>query len=47
MDASETLGDGGGGMIPAYSRDFLHLNNEGYRRLNEVLRRSVEPFIAR
>lgn len=36
-----------GRLEPRYSRDMLHLNEEGYDRLNSHLRRLLEPIVER
>lgn len=43
LDTAAVLTDGSGKLVPAYSRDFLHLSAEGYARLNEALRECVKP----
>jgi len=47
LDAAAALTGDNGELVPAYSRDFLHLSPEGYQRLNAELRRHVEPALAR
>lgn len=41
LDAAAALTDGGR-LVPAYSRDFLHLSTEGYAQLNQALRDCME-----
>lgn len=43
LDTAALLSDGSGKLVPAYSRDFLHLSAEGYTQLNKALRECVEP----
>jgi lysophospholipase L1-like esterase len=41
LDTAEALSDRDGRLVPAYSRDFLHLTPEGYAQLNRALRAQV------
>jgi lysophospholipase L1-like esterase len=41
LDGAAMLTDGGK-LVPAYSRDFLHLSDEGYARLNDALKPSLK-----
>jgi lysophospholipase L1-like esterase len=43
LDTVEALTDASGQLVPAYSRDFLHLSPEGYTQLNKALRDCLEP----
>ena len=42
LDTAAALTDGKGELVPAYSRDFLHLSPVGYAKLNDALKQSLE-----
>lgn len=45
FDAAGVLTGEEGNLVAAYSRDFLHLTDAGYARLNEKLREQIEPLL--
>ena len=45
FNTTRVLTGDGGKLVPAYSRDFLHLTDAGYARLNEKLREPIELIL--
>ncbi|MFK5922636.1 MAG: hypothetical protein QM496_10685 [Verrucomicrobiota bacterium] len=44
--SAEVLAGDDGHVTSDYSGDFLHLSEAGYERLNESIRKFIEPMVA-